>query len=115
MNVHREVDSASEMGRLYKSLTTMRADGHKCSACLFNVRLKYFVFMKLSLADRIHRDINILNLFSTSGREGAIQMRGHLFKVGKSKEAYHNLLSRFYSKSLASLTLGSVAEKLTHV
>ena len=115
MNVHGEVDSASEMGRLYKSLTTMRADGHKCSACLFNVRLKYFVFMKLSLADRIHRDINILNLFSTSGREGAIQMRGHLFKVGKSKEAYHNLLSRYYSKSLASLTLGSVAEKLTHV
>ena len=48
----------------------MRADGHKCSACLFNVRLKYFVFMKLSLADRIHRDIDILNLFSTSGREG---------------------------------------------
>ena len=70
MNVHREVDSASDMGRLYKPLTTMRADGHKCSACLFNVRLKYFVFMKLSLAGKLHRDINICNLFSTSGREG---------------------------------------------
>ena len=93
MNVHREVDSASEMGRLDKPLTTKRADGHKCSACLFNVRLKYFVFMKLSLADKLHRDINIFNLFSTSSREGAIQMRGHLFKAGKSKEAYHNLAS----------------------
>ena len=49
--------------------------------------------MKLSLADKLHRNINIFNLFSTSGREGAIQMRGHLFKVGKSKEAYHNLAS----------------------
>ena len=86
--------SASEMGRLYKPLTTMRAVGHKCSACLFNVsRLKYFVFMKLSLADKLHRDINICDLFSTSGREGVIQMRGHLFMVGKSKEAYHNLAS----------------------